>query len=286
MLTREGGADAPFPSTRGCQLSSVTWLLDHHQAKEEERRQMVDDLRLGPGDRVLDSASGPGLWSQMFAEKVYPSGRVVALDFSPELLEYARATMSENGLGDIIDLVLGEFSMLPFERGAFDVVFLGNCFCYVEDIIPILERHKHVTKSGGRVISKEFDGGAAIFNPVDPILTLKVLTGAARALAENAGLSRFDNFVGRKMHGMFLQAGFTAVTTRSYAIQKASPLSPATKRYITSNADWYGRMAESYLSGEERYQWAAAFDADSECCVLDRPDFYFAMIETVTEGMA
>ena len=272
------------PNTRGLQLSSVEWLLDHHHAKAEERRQMVDDLRLGPSDRVLDSASGPGLWSRLFAEKVYPGGRVVALDFSPELLGYARATLREGPLGDVIDLVLGEFNRLPFERGAFDVVFLGNCFCYVDDIPSLLERHKYVTRAGGRVISKEFDGGAAIFHPVDPVLTLRVLTGAAQATVDNARPSRFDNFVGRKMHGVFREVGFSAVSTRSYAIQKHAPLSPATKRYIRSSADWYGRMALPYLSDEERDRWAHAFDPDSDASVLDRPDFHFSEIETVTEG--
>ena len=271
-------------NTRGLQLSAVQWLLDHHRAKEEERRRMVDDLGLGPGDRVLDSASGPGLWSSLFAEKVHPGGRVVALDFSPELLAYARGTLEEDPFGHLIDLVLGEFSLLPFAPGVFDAVFLGNCFCYVEDVPVVLERHKQVTRSGGRVISKEFDGGAVIFHPVDPALMLKVLTGAARALAEEDGPSRFDNFVGRKMHGMFLEAGFAAVSTRSYAIQKIAPLSPATKRYIKSNAEWYGRAAHPYLSDDEQLLWASAFDPSSDLCILDRPEFYFAMIETVTAG--
>ncbi len=278
--------DTSFHNTRGLQLSSVGWLLDHHHAKESERRQMVDDLRLRPGDRVLDSASGPGLWTRLFAEKVHPGGTVVALDFSPELLEYARASLCDDPLRDRIDLVLGEFSVLPFDRGAFDAVFLGNCFCYIADIPAVLERHKQVTRAGGRVISKEFDGGAVIVHPVDPALTLKVLTGAARALAGDGGASKFDNFVGRKMHGMFLQAGFTAVSTRSYAIQKVAPLSPATKRYIRSNAEWYGRMALPYLSDDEQCRWANAFDSSSDACILDRPDFYFSMIETVTEGTA
>ncbi len=278
------GMGTSFQSTRGLQLSSVDWLLDHHRAKEDERRQMVEDLGLGPVDRVLDSASGPGLWSRLFAEKVYPDGRVVALDFSPELLQYARAALREDPLGDVIELVLGEFDLLPFDRRSFDVVFLGNCFCYVEHVLALLKAHKEVTRAGGRVISKEFDGGAVIFHPIDPALTLKVLTGAARALADHTGPSIFDNFVGRKMHGMFLQAGFNEVSTRSYAIQKHFPLSPATKRYIRSNAEWYGRMARPHLSSDEWSRWTDAFDPTSAGCVLDRPDFYFSMIETVTEG--
>ena len=245
---------------------------------------MVEDLGLAPGDRVLDSASGPGLWSRLFADKVHPRGRVVGLDFSPELLEYARTTLKEDPLEEVIDLVLGEFGRLPFARGTFDAVFLGNCFCYVSDVPGVLERHKHVTRTGGRVISKEFDGGAVIFHPVDPALTLKVLTGAARTLADGSGSSRFDNFVWRKMYGMFVQSGFSAVSTRSYAIQKLSPLSAATKRYIRSNAEWYGRTARPYLSDEDHCRWTNAFDSNSDACVLDRPDFYFSMIETVTTG--
>ncbi len=278
------GMETSLQSTRGLQLSSVEWLLDHHQAKEEERRQMVDDLGLRSGDRVLDSASGPGLWSRLFAEKVYPGGRVVALDFSPELIEYAHVALRGDPLGAVIDLVLGEFNLLPFDREVFDVVFLGNCFCYIEDIPAVLDGHRRVTKAGGRVISKEFDGGAVIFHPVDAALTLKVLTGTARALAERAGPSRFDNFVGRKMHGLFLQAGFTAVSTRTYPIQKVPPLSPATKRYIRANAEWYGRTAAPYLSHEEACRWADAFDPASDACVLERDDFFFATMETVTEG--
>ena len=121
--------DTSFQNSNGLQLSSVEWLLDHHHAKEAERRQMVDDLRLRPWDRVLDSASGPGLWSRLFAEKVYPGGRVVALDFSQELLQHARAALREDPLGDVIELLLGELNFLPFDRRSFDVVFLGNCFC-------------------------------------------------------------------------------------------------------------------------------------------------------------
>jgi hypothetical protein len=83
---------------------------------------------------------------------------------------------------------------------------------------------------------------------------------------------------------MFLQAGFESVSTQSYAIQKLAPLSPSAKRYIKANADWCGRMADAYLSNEERCRWAEAFDPASEEYILDREDFFFSTLETVTIG--
>jgi ubiquinone/menaquinone biosynthesis C-methylase UbiE len=273
-----------FQSERGLQLSSVGWLLDHHEAKLAERHQMVDDLCLEPGAVVLDSACGPALWVELFAERVGPTGRVVGLDFSADLIAYAQQHAAAECNVEIIDLILGDFASLPFDADVFDLIFMGNCFCYVSDIVAILEEHKRVTRLGGRVVSKEFDGGSVIFHPVDAALTLKVLAGAAQALEADASEDRFDNFVGRRMHGVFLRAGFKDIVTRSYAIQKVWPLSDATKRYISANADWYSRLAARYLTADERRQWALAFDPNSEGCVLNRDDFYFCMIETVTSG--
>ncbi len=272
-----------FESERGLQLSSVGWLLDHHEAKLGERQQMVDDLCLKPGAVVLDSACGPGLWVKLFMQRVGPAGRVVGLDFSADLITYAREHVAEDCDGTT-DLILGDFASLPFNDARFELVFLGNCFCYVSDMGAILEEHKRVTRPDGRVVSKEFDGGTVIFHPVDAALTLKVVAGAAQALEGDRTGERFDNFVGRKMHGVFLRAGFKDVVTRTYAIQKVAPLSEGTKRYISANADWYGHRAAPYITAAERRQWDGAFDPDSDGYVLDREDFYFCMTETVTVG--
>ncbi|MDP9071513.1 MAG: methyltransferase domain-containing protein [Actinomycetota bacterium] len=272
-----------YESARGLQLSSVAWLLDHHLTKAAERRRIVDDLALRPGDVVLDSACGPGFWVKMFAEKVSPGGKVVGLDFSPDLLDYALASLEQAPLAGAVDLVLGDLQDLPFRPGSFDAVFIGNSFCYFREIPELLDAHKRVTRGGGRVISKEFDGGTVIFHPLDPCLTLRVVSAAAHAL-EDDPTPRFDNFVGRKMQGLFLRTGFQDVSTRSYAIQKVAPLAPEAKRYLAGNAGWYGRLAVPYISDEDRQRWEAAFDPGSQDYILDREDFYFCMVETVTEG--
>lgn len=273
-----------FESERGLQLSSVGWLLDHHEAKLVERQQMVDDLCLEPGAVVLDSACGPGLWAKLFAQRLGPTGKVVGLDFSADLITYANEHVIDDCGDTAVDLILGDFASLPFKDALFDLVFLGNCFCYVSDVEGILAEHKRVTRRGGRVVSKEFDGGSVIFHPVDAALTLKVLAGAAQTLHADTTGERFDNFVGRKMHGAFLRVGFRDVVSRTYAIQKVSPLSDGTKRYVSANANWYGRRAAPYLTSDERRQWDLAFDPDADGYVLDRKDFYFCMTETITVG--
>lgn len=282
MVEHGGGAMTIFESARGLELSSVEWLRDHHLTKVQDRRRMVDDLALRPTDMVLDSACGPGFWARMFAEQL-PQGRVVGLDFSPDLLDFGRASLGHDPVGHAIDLVLGDFHDLPFRPATFDLVFIGNSFCYFAEIYELLEAHRRVTKRGGRVVSKEFDGATVIFHPLDPCLVLRVVAAAAQALEDDPA-RRFDNFVGRKMQGMFRRAGFTDVSTRTYAIQKVAPLSAEAKRYIAGNAEWYGLLAAPYLSQDDNQRWRAAFDPASPEHILDREDFYFCMVETVTVG--
>jgi ubiquinone/menaquinone biosynthesis C-methylase UbiE len=78
-----------FRNQMGLELASVEWLLDHHKAKEQERRQMVANFNLKPGDVVLDAACGPELWAPLLGERVMPNGQVVGVDFSPDIIEYA-----------------------------------------------------------------------------------------------------------------------------------------------------------------------------------------------------
>ena len=225
-----------------------------------------------------------GLWTPLFAEKVKPNGRVIGVDFSPWLIDYAVNSLREEPLKDIIEFQLADAHAIPFEDNRFDTLFCGNCFAYLTNGLELLEEQKRVTKKGGRVVAKDFDGAVIIFHPIEPQLSLKVLAATAQALKENPPEPPFDNFVGRKLHGMFLQASFKNVSTVTYAIQKLSPLEPCAKRYIRGNAEWYARVGAPYLSEEDLQQWKAHFDPNSEEYILDLAGFYFCMVEMITVG--
>lgn len=58
---------------------------------------MLDLARLAPGDHVLDVAAGDGYQSLAAAERVGPSGHVLAIDLAPEQLTYATAAARQAG---------------------------------------------------------------------------------------------------------------------------------------------------------------------------------------------
>src|SRR5512138_1252037 len=57
------------------------------------------DIR--PGETVLDIGCGGGIDTVLAARRVGPAGRVVALDFLPEMLDRTSAVVREAGLGNV-----------------------------------------------------------------------------------------------------------------------------------------------------------------------------------------
>ena len=68
---------------------NIAWLVDHHLTKENERRQKVADFDLKSGSVVLNIGCVPGLWSPMLADEVKPKGKVIGINFSAAIIDYA-----------------------------------------------------------------------------------------------------------------------------------------------------------------------------------------------------
>lgn len=74
-----------------------------------------------PGDTVLDLGCGSGVDSILAAHRTGESGRVLALDFLPEMLERTAAAAAEAGL-DNVETLLGEMEAIPLPDESVDCV--------------------------------------------------------------------------------------------------------------------------------------------------------------------
>ncbi len=111
---------------------------------------MLDMAKIGPGHRVLDVAAGAGDQSLQTAERVGPSGHVLASDISANILDFAAENARKAGHRNIDTKVLdGENLDVP--EGSFDAVISRVGLIYFPDQQKALADMKRALKPGGRV---------------------------------------------------------------------------------------------------------------------------------------
>ena len=80
---------------------------------------------LQPGETVLDLGSGAGFDSFLAANQVGPSGRVIGIDMTPDMISKAEEN-AEKGAYPNVEFRMGEIEDLPVEDDIVDVI-LSNC---------------------------------------------------------------------------------------------------------------------------------------------------------------
>jgi SAM-dependent methyltransferase len=104
---------------------------------------------LYPGETVLDLGSGAGADVLISARRVGPSGRVIGLDMTPEVLDLARANAAGAGVGNV-EFLQGYLEDIPLPDASVDVV-LSNCVINLAaDKHVVLREAARVLRPGGR----------------------------------------------------------------------------------------------------------------------------------------
>jgi SAM-dependent methyltransferase len=112
-------------------------------------QEMLDLAGIKPGDRVLDVAAGAGEQTISAARRVGPTGKVVATDISPRILEFAAQAAAEAGLGNVATEV-ADGENLPFPDASFDAAVSRVGLIYFPDQQKALRGFLRVLKPGGR----------------------------------------------------------------------------------------------------------------------------------------
>ncbi len=157
------GSQAPTSSCCGPSLNDyqMSRIKEHGYKAEGLPSSMTESFAgcgnpialagLAEGETVLDLGSGAGLDAFFAAQKVGPTGKVIGVDMTPEMLAKARDNAKKMGMTNM-EFRQGDIEALPVDDETVDVI-ISNC---VINLAPnkakVFKEAYRVLKPGGRLM--------------------------------------------------------------------------------------------------------------------------------------
>ena len=139
-----------------------------------------------PGMRVLEIGCGSGAYTLEIARAVGATGKVVALDIQPGMLEQLKNKLTRSENTDIrnVEPLLASAYQLPFQNGSFDAAFMITVLQEIPDKWRALAEVRRTLRPGGIVAVTEW-----LFDPDYPLkqTTLRLLKEAGFENIDSSG---------------------------------------------------------------------------------------------------
>ncbi|MQA76403.1 MAG: methyltransferase domain-containing protein, partial [Solirubrobacterales bacterium] len=128
----------------------IRWLLggELHPGGEATTRRSLELLGVGPGERLLDVASGSGASALLAARE--RGCEVVGVDYGEGAVAGARAAAAAISPPSAVEFVVGDAESLPF-GAEFDAVLCECSLCTFPDKERAVAEIRRVLRVGGRL---------------------------------------------------------------------------------------------------------------------------------------
>lgn len=130
--------------------------LDRPERESEERPSLaIKELRLEPGMVVADFGAGSGYYTERLAKAVGPTGKVLAVDLQPEMLEMVGRRARKAGLTNI-ELVRSTPDDPRLPAGRVDLILMVDVYHELASPQRVLRAMKAALSPRGRIAIVEF----------------------------------------------------------------------------------------------------------------------------------
>jgi demethylmenaquinone methyltransferase/2-methoxy-6-polyprenyl-1,4-benzoquinol methylase len=129
------------------------------------KKFLLTQAQLQPHHAVLDVASGTGDVAQACAREMGKTGKIIATDINPAMLQVGQERAIDAGLLGRIQFIKADAEHLPFEEHEFDRITMAFGLRNVTDKAQALKELYRVLKPGGKCLILEFS------HPTLPLLS-------------------------------------------------------------------------------------------------------------------
>ena len=129
---------------------------------------------LEPGERVVDVGSGAGFDSFIAASQVGPSGHVIGIDMTPEMLAKSRSTAARLGFTQV-EFREGLAEAIPVENEWADVVISNGVINLCADKQAVFAEIHRVLRPGGVLQFADIANGRPV--PIEAMRDVDLWTG-------------------------------------------------------------------------------------------------------------
>jgi ubiquinone/menaquinone biosynthesis C-methylase UbiE len=170
---------------------------------------LLDRVGLRPGQHAIDLGCGPRGILDLLAERVMPSGRVIALDADPAHAAMAAEFAAKRGLSGV-EIITADARATGLPAGSFDLVHARTLLTNLPDPAEVTAEMMRLAKPGGCVASTEPDTEHALCYPPHPAFDRlrDIFTAAFRR-------NGADPWIGRRVPELFRQAGLEDVNVEA-----------------------------------------------------------------------
>lgn len=142
---------------------SVSFFGYHHNLT----KKAVQLLELKKGDTVLDLACGPGLAFPLLQQQIGPEGKLIGVDYVPEMIHHCQKQMKKRRWKNVI-LFCEDAARLDLPADSLDGTISIIGLSAIPDYKETIKRCHHFLKPGGRLVV--IDGKKSKSKLVDGLL--------------------------------------------------------------------------------------------------------------------
>jgi ubiquinone/menaquinone biosynthesis C-methylase UbiE len=131
------------------------WLDRPEREKEEQPAKLLDTRKPRPGEVVADVGAGSGYLTFRLAERVGPTGKVLAVDIQPEMLALIRQRMKQRGVTNV-EPVMGTVTDPKLPAAGVDTIVMVDVYHEFSHPYEMTAAMVKALKPGGRLVFVEF----------------------------------------------------------------------------------------------------------------------------------